>query len=80
MMVVHGDRDTLGATTEIMALYTRAVARGAPEKLIVADLPFLAGRKGCANALEPAEIAATVVLVDSANRATSVTTSPVRAP
>lgn len=54
MMVVHGERDTLGATTEIMALHTRAVARGAPEKLIVADLPFLAVRKGCAHALDSA--------------------------
>ena len=54
MMVVHGERDTLGATTEIMALHTRAVARGAPEKLIVADLPFLAVRKGRAHALDSA--------------------------
>ncbi|MFA5264326.1 MAG: 3-methyl-2-oxobutanoate hydroxymethyltransferase [Opitutaceae bacterium] len=52
MMVVHGHRDTLGATTEIMALHTRAVARTAGEKLIIADMPFLAARKGTAFALD----------------------------
>lgn len=52
MMVVHGERDTLGATTELMALHTRAVAKGAPDKFIVADMPFLAARKGNAFALD----------------------------
>lgn len=52
MMVVHGERDTLGATTELMALHTRSVARGAPGKLIVADMPFLAARKGSVHALD----------------------------
>jgi 3-methyl-2-oxobutanoate hydroxymethyltransferase len=51
-MVVHGDRDTLGATIGLIALHTRAVARGAPDKLIIADMPFLAGRKGTAYALD----------------------------
>ena len=54
MMVIHGERDTLGATTELMALHTRAVARGAPHKFIVADLPFLAARKGVNHALDSA--------------------------
>jgi 3-methyl-2-oxobutanoate hydroxymethyltransferase len=52
MMVVHGDPDTLGATPEIMAMHTRAVARGAPGRFIVADMPFLAARKGEAHAVE----------------------------
>ena len=52
MMVVHGERDTLGATVELMTLHTRAVARGAPGKLIVADFPFLAARQGIGPALE----------------------------
>ncbi len=52
MMVMHGERDTLGATVELMALHTRAVARGAPEKLIVADFPFLAARQGVTHALD----------------------------
>lgn len=54
MMVMHGERDTLGATTEIMALHTRAVARSAPDRLIIADMPFLAARKGVAFALDTA--------------------------
>jgi 3-methyl-2-oxobutanoate hydroxymethyltransferase len=52
MMTLYGERDTLGATTEIMATHTRIVARHAPEKLVVADLPFLAVRKGAAHALD----------------------------
>lgn len=52
MMVVHGERDTLGATTELMALHTRAVARGAPGKFLVADMPFLSVRHGPGHALE----------------------------
>jgi len=52
MMVMHGERDTLGATTELMALHTRAVARGAPGKFIVTDMPYLAARRGRSAALE----------------------------
>lgn len=54
MMVMHGERDTLGATTEIMAWHTRAVARACPGKLLVADMPFLAQRKGTSFALDSA--------------------------
>jgi 3-methyl-2-oxobutanoate hydroxymethyltransferase len=52
MMVMHGERDTLGATIELMALHTRAVARGAAGKFVVADMPFLAARKGAVHALD----------------------------
>jgi len=52
MMVVHGEKDTLGATKDIMALHTRAVARGSRNKLIIADMPFLAARKGRNEALD----------------------------
>jgi len=52
MMVMHGERDTLGATTELMALHTRAVARTAGDKLVIADMPFLSFRKGAARALD----------------------------
>ena len=52
MMVVHGERDTLGATIELMMMHTRSVARGAPDKFIVADMPFLSVRKGAAFALD----------------------------
>ncbi len=56
MMVVHGERDTLGATPELMAMHTRAVAKGAPQKFIVADMPFLAARRGETHALDCAAL------------------------
>ena len=56
MMVVHGDKDTLGATPELMAMHTRAVVRGAGGKFVVADMPFLAARKGEAYALDCAAL------------------------
>lgn len=49
-MVMHGFDSTVHADVELMALHTRAVARGAPQKFIVGDMPFLSVRKG----LEPA--------------------------
>lgn len=43
-MTMHGLRDTIGATVEMMALHTAAVSRGAKDKFIVGDLPFLSYR------------------------------------
>ena len=54
MMVMHGQSDTLGATVELMALHTKAVAAGAGGKFIVADLPFLVARKRVGFALDSA--------------------------
>ncbi len=51
-MVMHGHATTLSATTSMMALHTAAVARGAPAKFIVADLPFLSYRKGLKDAMD----------------------------
>lgn len=51
-MVLHGHSSTLPATTEMMALHTAAVSRGAPGKFLVTDMPFLSFRKGIAPALE----------------------------
>jgi len=51
-MVLHGFDSTIHATLEMMELHVAAVARGAPTKLIVADLPFLSFRKGSREALE----------------------------
>lgn len=45
-MVMHGHKTTLNASVGMMALHTAAVVRGAPEKFIIADMPFLANRKG----------------------------------
>ncbi len=44
-MVMHGETSTLPINTEIMALHTKAVVKGAPDKFIVADMPFLSFRK-----------------------------------
>jgi 3-methyl-2-oxobutanoate hydroxymethyltransferase len=43
-MTMHGHADTLAATPELMALHVSAVRRGAPDKFIVGDMPFLAHR------------------------------------
>ncbi len=51
-MVVHGFESTVHADVDMIALHTRAVARGAPNKFIVADIPFLAARKGLVPAMD----------------------------
>lgn len=51
-MVMHGFDSTVHADIELMALHTRAVARGAPDKLIVGDMPFLSVRKGLGPAMD----------------------------
>lgn len=51
-MVVHGHPTTLTATVGLMALHTRAVARAAASKFIVADMPFLSFRKGVGAAMD----------------------------
>jgi 3-methyl-2-oxobutanoate hydroxymethyltransferase len=48
-MVMHGYDSTVHATVEMMATHLAAVRRGAPDKFIVGDMPFLSVRKG----LEP---------------------------
>jgi len=50
-MVMHGHATTLPATVPMMALHVAAVARGAPDKFIIADMPFLSFRKGLAAAM-----------------------------
>lgn len=52
--VIHGHPTTLHATVAMMALHTQAVAKGAPNKFIVADMPFLSTRKGIEHAVEAA--------------------------
>lgn len=49
--VIHGFPNTLHATIEMMALHTAAVARGAGNKFIVADMPFMSTRKGLETAM-----------------------------
>lgn len=54
-MVMHGHETTLNASLSLMALHTAAVKRGAPQKLLIADLPFLATRKGLRPHMEAVE-------------------------
>lgn len=44
-MTMHGFNDTLSATIDMMCMHTAAVARGAQNKFIVSDLPFMSYRK-----------------------------------
>jgi len=43
-MTMHGHDSTLAATRELMALHIESVKRGAPDKFIIGDMPFLAHR------------------------------------
>jgi 3-methyl-2-oxobutanoate hydroxymethyltransferase len=63
-MVVHGHPTTLAATVGLMAVHTRAVARCAAGKFVIADLPFLSFRKGI-----PAAMRAVGALMRSGSQA-----------
>jgi len=54
-MVMHGYPNTLGATVDLMALHVEAVAKGAPHKFIVGDMPFCSYRKSQAQTMEAVE-------------------------
>lgn len=54
-MTMHGFDSTIQADVEMIALHTAAVARAAPGKFLVADIPFLAVRKGLSHAMEAIE-------------------------
>jgi 3-methyl-2-oxobutanoate hydroxymethyltransferase len=53
-MVVHGYPSTVHATVDMMCAHVAAVRRGAPDFLVVADMPFLSVRRGLAAATEAA--------------------------
>jgi len=44
-MTMHGFKDTLSATLDMICLHTSAVSRGAGDKFIVSDMPFMSYRK-----------------------------------
>lgn len=44
-MTMHGYKDTVSATLDMMCFHTSAVSRGAGNQFIVSDLPFLSYRK-----------------------------------
>lgn len=48
-VVMHGFDSTVHATIEMMELHVAAVVRGAPDKFVIADMPFLS----CSKGLEP---------------------------
>lgn len=52
--VVHGEETTIPATVDLMALHTKAVHRGLPDKFLVADMPFLSARLGLERGTEAA--------------------------
>jgi 3-methyl-2-oxobutanoate hydroxymethyltransferase len=52
--VMLGYRSTLPVTMEDMLHHARAVARGAPEQLLVGDMPFGAYQSSCATAIDNA--------------------------
>ena len=54
-MVMHGHSSTLPATTDLMAQHTAAVVRGAPDKFVIVDMPFLSYRKGLKPAMDCVE-------------------------
>jgi 3-methyl-2-oxobutanoate hydroxymethyltransferase len=54
-MIMHGHATTIPATVELMELHTQAVARGAKNKFIITDVPFLAHRKGLVVAMRMVE-------------------------
>ncbi len=51
-MVMHGYDSTVHATVEMMATHVAAVRRGAPDKFVIGDMPFLSVRKGLQPAME----------------------------
>jgi 3-methyl-2-oxobutanoate hydroxymethyltransferase len=54
-MTMHGYKDTLSATLEMMSFHTSAVSRGAGDKFIVSDLPFMSYRKSLSKNISAAQ-------------------------
>ncbi|MBN2571901.1 MAG: 3-methyl-2-oxobutanoate hydroxymethyltransferase [Ignavibacteriales bacterium] len=50
-MVMHGYETTINADINMLELHVKAVRRGAKNKFIVADMPFLAHKKGKKNTM-----------------------------
>ncbi len=55
-MTMHGFKNTLYATIEMMCTHTAAVSRGAGEKFIVSDLPFLSYRKSFTDSMHAIQL------------------------
>jgi 3-methyl-2-oxobutanoate hydroxymethyltransferase len=55
-MVMYGHPSTVSASIEMIQRHTEAVARGAGDKFVIADMPFLSFRKGLSAALDAAHV------------------------
>jgi len=55
-MVMHGFDSTVHADIELMGLHIKAVRRGAPDKFVVGDMPFLAARKGLRETMDAVQV------------------------
>lgn len=55
-MVMHGHDTTIPMDVRTMAMHVQAVKKGAPQKFIVADMPFLAHRKGTKTTMDAVEM------------------------
>ncbi|WP_119344790.1 3-methyl-2-oxobutanoate hydroxymethyltransferase [Facilibium subflavum] len=55
VMTLLGHPDTTHANVEMMSMMTKAVAFGAPDKFIIADMPFLSHRQGISHAVQCAD-------------------------
>jgi 3-methyl-2-oxobutanoate hydroxymethyltransferase len=53
-MTMHGHQSTLPIDIATMALHISAVVRGAPDKFIIGDMPFLSYRKDFSESVESA--------------------------
>lgn len=51
-MITHGFTTTLPVDVDLMASHTAAVRRGAPDKFIITDMPFLSHRKSIDSVLD----------------------------
>lgn len=54
-MVVHGFDSTVPVDIRMMEMHVKAVKKGAPDKLIIADMPFLSHRKGTKSTMDNVE-------------------------
>ncbi len=54
-MVIHGHNSTIPIDIETMALHVSAVVKGAPDKFIVGDLPFMSYRKSLTDNINTVE-------------------------
>jgi 3-methyl-2-oxobutanoate hydroxymethyltransferase len=69
-MTIHGFKNTLSATLDMMVMHTQAVHRGADALFVVSDLPFLSYRgtraRAVANAGKLIQAGATAVKLEGA--------------